>query len=58
MGLRVEDGEDIIEVSVWTGGWADSDWVDGENADSLCPKFDDVDGAYAAVVQNIDDLLA
>lgn len=58
LGLRIQDGDDVIEVCVWTGGWADIDWVDGDSADSLCPEFDDVDRAYAAVVQTVDDLLA
>lgn len=58
LGLRLANGDDIIEVCVWTGGWADIDWVDADTGGSLCPEFDDIDGAYAAVVQNVEDLLA
>lgn len=58
LGLRLEYGEEEIEVCVWAGGWADVDWVaDGESG-SLCPEFRDVDGAYAAVARTVDDLLA
>ncbi len=57
LGLRVEYGEDEIEICVWTGGWADVNWVaDGEGG-SLCPEFRDVDGAYAAVARTVEDLL-
>lgn len=58
LGVRVASGEDEIEVCVWTGGWADIDWVDAGEGQSLCPEFKDVDGAYAAVVRNVEHLLA
>jgi hypothetical protein len=58
LGLRIEYGDDEIEVCVWTGGWADVVWVADGEGDSLCPEFQDVDGAYAAVVQTVEDLLA
>jgi hypothetical protein len=58
LGLRIESGVDEIKVCVWAGGWADIDWVDGGEANSLCPEFRDVGGAYAAVVGTVDDLLA
>lgn len=58
LGLRITSGADEIEVCVWTGGWADIDWVDDGEGQGLCPEFTDVDGAYAAVVQNVEDLLA
>lgn len=58
LGVRIEYGEDEIEICVWTGGWADVVWVaDGEGG-SLCPEFRDVDGAYAAVARTVEDLLA
>ena len=58
LGVRVTSGDDEIEICVWTGGWADIDWVDAGEGQSLCPEFGDVDGAYAAVVRNVEDLLA
>jgi len=58
LGLRIECGDDEIEVCVWTGGWADIDWLDHGEVNSLCPEFSDVSGAYAAVVKNVEDLLA
>lgn len=58
LGLRIECGDDEIEVCVWTGGWADVVWVADGEGDSLCPEFRDVDGACAAVVQTVEDLLA
>ena len=56
-GLRIDYGDDEIEVCVWTGGWADVVWVADGEGDSLCPEFRDVDGAYAAVVRTVEDLL-
>ena len=58
LSLRVESGDDQLEVCVWTGGWADISWVDDGEGNSLCPEFKNVDGAYAAVVQTVEDLLA
>lgn len=58
LGLRIENGEDEIEICVWTGGWADVEWVADGEGDSLCPEFSDTDGAYAAVARTIEDLLA
>jgi hypothetical protein len=58
LGVRIASGHDEVEVCVWTGGWADVDWVAGGEGHSLCPEFTDVDGAYAAVVRNVEDLLA
>ena len=58
LGIRITSGDDELEVCVWTGGWADIDWVDHGEGQSLCPEFDDVDGAFAAVVLNVEDLLA
>jgi len=57
LGLHVTQGEDEISVCVWVGGWADIDWVDDGEGQSLCPEFTDVAGAYAAVVQNVEDLI-
>ncbi|MEV0700093.1 hypothetical protein AB0I53_19600 [Saccharopolyspora sp. NPDC050389] len=59
IGIRLRrDPDDEIEVVVWTGGWADVGYLlDGEVTD-LCPEFQDVDGAYAAVVNNVEDFLA
>lgn len=57
LGLRVDHGDDEIEVCVWAGGWADVVWVVDGEGDSLCPEFRDVDGAYAAVVRTVEDLL-
>ena len=47
-----------MEVVVWTGGWADVVMVMDGEAVGLCPEFKDVDGAYAAVVRNVEDFLA
>lgn len=57
LGLHVTQGDDEILVYVWVGGWADIDWVDDDERQSLCPEFADVAGACAAVVQNVEDLI-
>jgi hypothetical protein len=49
LGIRLREQDDEMEIVVWTGGWADVDCVlDGE-ATTLCPEFQDVERAYAAV---------
>ncbi len=59
LGIRLSlEPDDEMEFVVWTGGWADVVMMkDGEAVD-LCPEFRDVDGAYAAVVRNVEDFLA
>jgi len=59
LGIRLlVDPADEAEIVVWTGGWADVGLlIDGEVVDR-CPEFSDVDGAYAAVVETIEDFLA
>ncbi len=58
LGVTLFRGDDEFQAVVWTGGWADvgllMDWTILE----LCPEFQDVDGAYAAVVRNAEDFLA
>ncbi|MFI0467405.1 hypothetical protein ACH347_25285 [Saccharopolyspora sp. 5N102] len=48
----------MIEVVVWAGGWADVAYLLDGDVTNLCPEFQDVDGAYAAVVKNVADFLA
>jgi hypothetical protein len=58
VGVVLRCGDDEAEFVVWTGGWADIGMLlDGE-AIELYAEFPDVDGAYAAVVRNVEDFLA
>ncbi|KQY58572.1 hypothetical protein ASD11_02615 [Aeromicrobium sp. Root495] len=59
LGIRLlVDPADEAEIVVWTGGWADIGLLmDGEVLD-LSPEFSDVDGAYAAIIETIEDFLA
>jgi hypothetical protein len=58
LGIKLwRDPDDEFEAVVWTGGWADVAFlVDGE-VYNHGPDFRDVDGAYAAVVKNVEDFL-
>lgn len=58
LGIRLSrESEDEAEIVVWTGGWADvAQVVDAEVA-VRCPEFRDVDGAYEAVTQAVEDFL-
>ncbi|MEV0081649.1 hypothetical protein [Saccharopolyspora sp. NPDC050642] len=59
LGVRLRRGpDDEIEVVVWAGGWADVAYLLDGDVTNLCPEFQDVDGAYAAVVKNVADFLA
>lgn len=55
LGLVVQRGDDEARICVWTGGWADVDVAIGDEASALCPEFEDVDGAHAAVVSVVED---
>lgn len=58
LGLRVRRGHvDELEVCVWTGGWADVDYVRDDQAVDRYPHFDDADGALAAVVESVEEFL-
>jgi hypothetical protein len=58
LGIRLQADDDEVEIVVWTGGWADIDFVlDGEGS-NLYAEFQDVDGAYAAVARNVEGFLA
>ena len=58
VGVVLRRGDDEAEFVVWTGGWADIGMLfDGEPTE-LYAEFPDVDGAYAAVVRNVEDFLA
>lgn len=57
LGVALRRDEDEAEFCVWTGGWADELVMDGEHV-PLYAEFDTVDGAYAAVVRNVEDLLS
>jgi hypothetical protein len=57
-GVRLNRDDDEAEFVVWTGGLADIGLLfEGEVTD-LHAEFQDVDGAYAAVVRTAEDLLA
>ncbi|NUU16936.1 hypothetical protein HP550_06690 [Cellulomonas humilata] len=59
VGLRVRRGQvDELEVCVWTGGWADVGYVRDDQVVDRSPHFQDVDGALAVVVENVEDFLA
>ncbi|MEU6270435.1 hypothetical protein [Saccharopolyspora shandongensis] len=59
LGIRLRrDPDDEIEVVVWTGGWADVGCVLDGGVTNLSPEFQDVDGAYAVVVNSVADFLA
>ena len=58
LGLRLQCGDDEAEFVVWTGGWADIILAFDGEATPLYAEFPDVDGAYAAVVRNVEDFLA
>lgn len=49
--LRAPDATGLHEcrVVVWTGGWADVEWVAGERVVTRTPQFPDLEGAEAAV---------
>lgn len=58
VGILLRREEDEAQFCVWAGGWADIDMVmDGEHV-PLYAEFDTVDGAYAAVVRNVEDFLS
>jgi len=58
VGIRLQRGDDEMEIVVWTGGWAYVIVaIDGE-VRNLCPGFSDVDAAYAAVARRVEDFLA
>lgn len=58
LGVTLFRGDDEFQAVVWTGGWAGVDlFMHGTNL-PLCPEFQDVDGAYSAVVRNAEDFLA
>lgn len=56
--LSTHDLEDEFEMVVWTGGWADVDYVLGGEVYHFCLEFRDADGAYRAVVMEVADFLA
>lgn len=56
--LRKHASDDEFQAVVWTGGWADVDYVLGGEVYTFCPEFRDVDGAYSAVTKEIEDFLA
>ncbi|WP_152187124.1 MULTISPECIES: hypothetical protein [Micrococcales] len=56
--LRKHATDDEFEAVVWTGGWADVDYLLGGEVYSFCPEFRDIDGAYAAVVKDVEDFLS
>ena len=43
---------------VWTGGWADVGCLRDGDAYSVHLEFDDVEGAYSALVETAEDFLA
>lgn len=55
--LRKHGLDDEFEMVVWTGGWADVDYLLGGEVYS-CPEFRDVDGAHGAVVEQVAAFLA
>lgn len=59
LGIRLSrDCDDEMDIVVWTGGWADIDFVLGGEVTSRCPEFRDVNAAYAAVARNVGDFIA
>ena len=55
--LQPHATEGELDIVIWTGGWADVGYMlDGEICNS-CPEFQDVDGAHAAVVQEVESFL-
>lgn len=58
LGVALRRDDDEAQFCVWTGGWADIELVmDGEYV-PLHAEFETVDGAYAAVVRNVEDFLS
>ncbi|MFD7022931.1 hypothetical protein [Promicromonospora sukumoe] len=56
--LHKHGSDDVFEVVVWAGGWADVGFlIDGE-VYNFSPTFSDVGGAYGAVVKDVEDFLA
>lgn len=56
--LRKHATDDEFEAVVWTGGWADVNCLLGGEGYSFCPEFRDADGAYAAVIKEVESFLA
>ncbi|WP_265520111.1 hypothetical protein [Oerskovia flava] len=56
--LRKHALDDEFEMVVWTGGWADVDYLLDDEVYTFCPEFRDVDGAYRAVVKQVTGFLA
>lgn len=56
--LRKHAVDDVLEIVVYTGGWADVEYMVGLDVSTSCPEFQDVDGAYLAVVSGATDFLA
>lgn len=57
LSLQKPDGIDSMSVTVWTGGWADVDFLLDDTLYVASPWFTDVDGAAAVVVDLVDDFL-
>ncbi len=58
LGVRLyRDPDDELEIVVWTGGWADIGMLIEDAAMDLYAEFADVDGAYAAVAETVEDFL-
>jgi hypothetical protein len=59
LGVRLtREPEDEAEIVVWTGGWADIGLFVNGRAINPWAEFQDVDGAYAAVVDTVEDFLS
>ncbi|MFD6176164.1 MULTISPECIES: hypothetical protein [unclassified Isoptericola] len=56
--LRKRAVGDVLEIVVYTGGWADVEYLVGLEVYTFCHEFRDADGAYSAVMSGVTDFLA
>ncbi|GAA3010522.1 hypothetical protein [Actinokineospora diospyrosa] len=58
LGLTLHRHDDLFEMVVWTGGWADVGYLLNDEIHNSRPEFHDVEAAYAAVVEQVEIFLA
>jgi hypothetical protein len=56
--VRKRAVDDVLEIVVYTGGWADVESLVGLEIYTACHEFQDEDGAYSAVLSGVADFLA
>lgn len=56
--VRKRNVDDVLEIVVYAGGWADVESLVGFEVHTACHEFQDEDGAYSVVVSGVADFLA